>query len=238
MTIDREKYCPSIVVAQHQNTTTNSSDKDHVTSNLHSFPIAYDSGITADLSNKVAADLGISSSGVKTQLHDLLSSLYQLFTTKDATHLEITHLSLSQNTLTSFSSSLSFDPAALSRQPSLSTFSPTNFVPEEIEAASHGLVYIKLSNNNNNNNNNNGSENMVGTVVNGAGLAMATNDAIGLYGGKSANFLDAGGQATRETMQKALGIVLADERIKAILVNIYGGEFTSFSGRQYDQSRQ
>ena len=63
----------------------------------------------------------------------------------------------------------------------------------------------------------------IGNVVNGAGLAMATNDAIGLYGGKSANFLDAGGQATKETMIKAFDIVLRDPRVRTILVNVYGG---------------
>ncbi|KAF6787615.1 hypothetical protein CSOJ01_15195 [Colletotrichum sojae] len=63
----------------------------------------------------------------------------------------------------------------------------------------------------------------VGCVVNGAGLAMATNDAVALHGGSSANFLDGGGQATRETMVKAFEIVLRDERVRVMLVNIYGG---------------
>lgn len=64
----------------------------------------------------------------------------------------------------------------------------------------------------------------IGNIVNGAGLAMATNDAIGMHGGRSANFLDAGGQATKETMMQAMGIVLRDERVRAVLINIYGGE--------------
>ncbi|GKT44986.1 succinate--CoA ligase [ADP-forming] subunit beta, mitochondrial [Colletotrichum spaethianum] len=83
-------------------------------------------------------------------------------------------------------------------------------IPEESEAEKYGLVYVKMDGN-------------IGNVVNGAGLAMATNDAIALHGGASANFLDAGGQATKETMVKAFEIILRDERVKTILVNIYGG---------------
>ncbi|GKT67883.1 succinyl-CoA synthetase beta chain [Colletotrichum tofieldiae] len=81
---------------------------------------------------------------------------------------------------------------------------------EEIEAEKYGLVYVKMDGN-------------IGNVVNGAGLAMATNDAIALHGGTSANFLDAGGQATKDTMVKAFDIILRDERVKTVLVNIYGG---------------
>jgi succinyl-CoA synthetase beta subunit len=67
-------------------------------------------------------------------------------------------------------------------------------------------------------------EGNIGNVVNGAGLAMATNDAIAYHGGASANFLDAGGQATKNTIQKAFEIILRDTRVKVILVNIYGGK--------------
>ncbi|KAM0262655.1 hypothetical protein ACHAPA_009169 [Fusarium lateritium] len=85
-------------------------------------------------------------------------------------------------------------------------------VKEEVYAEEHGLVYIKM-------------EGSIGTVVNGAGLASATNDAISLYGGSSANFLDAGGQATKETMLQAFKIIIADQNVKSILVNIFGGEY-------------
>jgi succinyl-CoA synthetase beta subunit len=80
-------------------------------------------------------------------------------------------------------------------------------------------VYIRLDGN-------------IGNVVNGAGLAMATNDAISYYGGKSANFLDAGGQATKETMVDAFRIILRDERVKVILVNIYGGKLCASHNRR------
>ena len=93
----------------------------------------------------------------------------------------------------------------------LLTLLPVAFRSVEMEAKKYELVYVRMDGN-------------IGNVVNGAGLAMATNDAIAYYGGSSANFLDAGGQATTETMKKAFDIILKDERVKTILVNIYGGK--------------
>lgn len=82
---------------------------------------------------------------------------------------------------------------------------------DEYEAAQLGLSYVRLEGN-------------IGNVVNGAGLAMATNDLVTLCGGKCANFLDVGGGATKETLSKAFDILQRDKRIKGILVNIYGGK--------------
>jgi succinyl-CoA synthetase beta subunit len=81
---------------------------------------------------------------------------------------------------------------------------------EELEAGKFGLSYISLVGN-------------IGCVVNGAGLAMATLDILKLHGGTPANFLDVGGGATKETVQKAFSIILEDKNVKAILVNIFGG---------------
>ncbi|MEX2008970.1 MAG: succinate--CoA ligase subunit beta, partial [Dongiaceae bacterium] len=80
----------------------------------------------------------------------------------------------------------------------------------ELEAARHGLNYIKLDGN-------------IGCMVNGAGLAMATMDIIQLYGGRPANFLDVGGGATKERVTIAFKIILGDPNVKGILVNIFGG---------------
>ena len=82
--------------------------------------------------------------------------------------------------------------------------------PIETEASKHDLAYIKLDGN-------------IGCLVNGAGLAMGTMDIIKLHGGEPANFLDVGGSATKETVQKAFSLILQDENVKAILVNIFGG---------------
>ncbi|HVS19110.1 MAG TPA: succinate--CoA ligase subunit beta, partial [Planctomycetota bacterium] len=79
-----------------------------------------------------------------------------------------------------------------------------------VEASEHGLNYIKL-------------DGTIGCMVNGAGLAMATMDVIGLYGGEPANFLDVGGGATKEQVIAAFKILLADANTEAVLVNIFGG---------------
>ena len=82
--------------------------------------------------------------------------------------------------------------------------------PDEIAAATHGLNYVKLDGN-------------VGCMVNGAGLAMATMDMIKLSGGEPANFLDVGGGASAESVEACFRIILKDPKVKAILVNIFGG---------------
>jgi succinyl-CoA synthetase beta subunit len=82
--------------------------------------------------------------------------------------------------------------------------------PAEIEASKHELNYIKLDGN-------------IGCMVNGAGLAMATMDIIKLYGGDPANFLDVGGSSNPEKVLKALKIIVGNPKVKAILINIFGG---------------
>ena len=81
---------------------------------------------------------------------------------------------------------------------------------QELEAGKYGLSYISLDGN-------------IGCLVNGAGLAMGTLDILKIHGGEPANFLDVGGGATKETVQKAFSIILEDENVSAILVNIFGG---------------
>ena len=82
--------------------------------------------------------------------------------------------------------------------------------PMEIEASKHDLAFVKL-------------DGSIGCLVNGAGLAMATMDIIKLYGEEPANFLDVGGGASKEKVQAAFKIILADPAVKGILVNIFGG---------------
>ncbi|KAK5115991.1 hypothetical protein LTR62_000447 [Meristemomyces frigidus] len=88
-----------------------------------------------------------------------------------------------------------------------------NEVPEEVEAETHGIVFVKLED----------PEANIGTLVNGAGLAMNTVDALRLQGGKATNFLDTGGKATSETVKKSFELILRDPRVKVIFVNIFGG---------------
>ena len=85
--------------------------------------------------------------------------------------------------------------------------------PEEVEAEKDGIVFVKLDD----------PEANIGTLVNGAGLAMNTVDALRLHGGKATNFLDTGGKATSETVKKSFELILKDPRVKVIFVNIFGG---------------
>ncbi|KAM0521299.1 hypothetical protein ACHAPE_002777 [Trichoderma viride] len=203
MTIDRENYCPAIIISkQDDNINTESSS---------TFAFGFSQGITSDLVIQISEFLGVAADQV-TNLDDILTKMYGIFREKDATLLEVAPLARLENGLfASLDARLVIDDDAAKRQPDIFRLRDTSQeVEDEVEAEKHNLVYIKMNGN-------------IGNIVNGAGLAMATNDAIGLHGGTSANFLDAGGQATKETMIQAFGIVMADERVKAMLINIYGG---------------
>ncbi|UPL02986.1 hypothetical protein LCI18_013920 [Fusarium solani-melongenae] len=202
MTLDRENCTPVVRVSR---------SRDGASGDCGSYKMGLNEGITSDLLCRISKHVGALPREEK-NLKDILVRLHSLFVAKEATLLEINQLALgSDGTLTCLDANLSFDDAAEKRQPELFAMRDAKAeVSEEVEAQKHGLVYIKMDGD-------------IGNVVNGAGLAMATNDAIALYGGRSLNFLDAGGQATKQTMQKAFEIVLRDERVKVILVNIYGG---------------
>lgn len=107
---------------------------------------------------------------------------------------------------------MSIDNAASKRQSEIFGLRDRNQgMAVELEAEKHGLVYIQLEGN-------------IGCLVNGVGLAMATNDAVAHHGAKCANFLDGGWQATKETMVKGFELILSDKRVNTIWVNIYGGK--------------
>ncbi|KAL6696931.1 beta subunit of gdp-forming succinate-CoA ligase [Trichoderma pleuroticola] len=212
MTVDRENYCPVVIISKHDD---NSSQDETVLGSLRkrgtSFTFGFSEGITEDLISRISRFLG-AGRAEETNIGHILTNLYKIFREKDVTLLEISSLAR-QNTglFTCLDATLVVDDDAAKRQPDIFGLrDTTQEVHDEVRAEQHGLVYIKMEGN-------------IGNIVNGAGLAMATNDAIGLHGGASANFLDAGGQATKETMIQALGIVMGDERVKAILINIYGG---------------
>lgn len=212
MTIDRENYCPVVIISKLDD---KSSQDETVLRNIRqgssSFTFGFSEGITEDLILRISNFLGVETVE-ETNIGDILTNLYKIFREKDVTLLEISSLArLNTGLFTCLDATLVVDDDAAKRQPDIFGLrDTTQEVHDEVRAEQHGLVYIKMEGN-------------IGNIVNGAGLAMATNDAIGLHGGASANFLDAGGQATKETMIQALGIVMGDERVKAILINIYGG---------------
>ena len=142
----------------------------------------------------------------------ILKGLYRLFKENDLALLEINPLVLTtEGKLFALDCKMSIDDNALYRQKALAEQRDWSQEDSKEAVAHHaGLNYIALNGN-------------IGCMVNGAGLAMATMDLIKLHGGTPANFLDVGGGATAETVTKAFKIILADNNVKAILVNIFGG---------------
>lgn len=141
-----------------------------------------------------------------------LKKLSRLFVTEDMMLLEINPLILTGNfDIVALDAKMTLDEKALYRHPHWNTYFETQVKDaREIEAQSHGLSYVALDGN-------------IGCLVNGAGLAMATMDAIALEGGKPANFLDVGGSASQSQIEAALSILLKDPKVEGIFVNIFGG---------------
>src|SRR3989449_5072325 len=142
----------------------------------------------------------------------LMPAMVAAYVGTDRSPLEINPLVVTrQGGLLALDAKMSFDDNALFRHPEIRELrDPEEEDPLEVEASGHGLNYIKLQGN-------------VGCMVNGAGLAMATMDIIKLVGGEPANFLDVGGGATSEQVASAFKILLADQNVKAVLINIFGG---------------
>lgn len=142
----------------------------------------------------------------------LLGSLYQLFTERDASLVEVNPLVITANgDLIALDAKVELDDNALYRHPQLAALhDPSQEDAREVAARAEGLSYISLDGD-------------IGCMVNGAGLAMATMDLIALHGGSPANFLDVGGGATAERVARAFKLILSDEKVAAVLVNIFGG---------------
>jgi succinyl-CoA synthetase beta subunit len=161
--------------------------------------------------NKICFNLGLSGQIFK-EMYAFVDSLYTAFVSSDASLFEINPcLKTSDDKIIAVDSKVSIDDNALFRHPNLEAQRDKDEEdPTEVEATDNDLNYVKLDGN-------------VGCMVNGAGLAMATMDMIKLSGGEPANFLDVGGSADAERVEKAFKIILKDPNVKAILVNIFGG---------------
>ncbi len=146
------------------------------------------------------------------KLEDFLGALYRLYIQKDCSLVEINPLVVTkQGDLFALDGKLNFDDSALYRHPDIAALrDPEEEDPRERAAKEIDLAYVGL-------------DGEIGCMVNGAGLAMATLDAITVNGGRPANFLDAGGGADKEKVKEAFKLILRDENVKAILVNIFGG---------------
>ena len=160
---------------------------------------------------QLAFGLGLEGAQVR-ELTKAMLGLYRLFTERDLSLVEINPLVLTGGgQLLALDAKVNIDDNALFRQKTLEELrDPTQEDPTEHKAQQFDLNYVTLDGN-------------IGCMVNGAGLAMATMDIIKLHGGDPANFLDVGGGTTAERVAEALKLIVADHKVEAILVNIFGG---------------
>ncbi|MBP7476954.1 MAG: ADP-forming succinate--CoA ligase subunit beta [Chitinophagales bacterium] len=160
---------------------------------------------------QISFNLGLEGDAFKDMVK-FIRSIYNAYMGSDASLLEINPcLKTSDNQIVAVDGKMSIDENAEYRQKEIAELRDLREEdPTEVEAGSYGLNYVKLDGN-------------VGCMVNGAGLAMATMDIIKLSGGEPANFLDVGGTANAERVEKAFRIILKDPNVKAILINIFGG---------------
>ena len=174
-------------------------------------PIDITQGITSDQCETMATHLGLDGTS-RSKAIDLMKHLYEMFISCDCTQLEVNPVAETpQGEVVVCDAKVNFDDNAEFRQSSI--YSRRDYSqedPREVEASKYDLNYIGLDGN-------------IGCMVNGAGLAMSTMDIIQLKGGSPANFLDVGGGANEQQVQKAFEILNADPNVKAILVNIFGG---------------
>jgi len=168
-------------------------------------------GLQAFQARKIAFNFGLSGDAFKAMVK-FVTGVYAAYEGSDASMIEINPvLKTTDEKIIAVDCKMVLDGNALYRHPDYAAMRDiTEEDPIEVEAADNKLNFVKLDGN-------------VGCMVNGAGLAMATMDIIKLAGGNPANFLDVGGTANAERVEKAFRIILREEGVKAILVNIFGG---------------
>ena len=168
-------------------------------------------GLIPFQARKLAFGLGIDKSLVNKAVK-FMTGLYQAFVDSDCSMAEINPLVITKDgNIMALDAKMGFDDNGLFRHKDIHEMRDLDEEdPREVEASRYSLNYVALDGN-------------IGCMVNGAGLAMATMDIIKLYGGMPANFLDVGGGATKEQVTAAFKILMSDEKVKAVLINIFGG---------------
>jgi succinyl-CoA synthetase beta subunit len=217
--IEKELYLGMVVDRQSQRVTVIASadggvDIEEVAretpERIHKEVVDPATGLLDFQCRKLATAIGLG--GRLSPVVKIMRALYKCFTDKDALLAEINPLVVTDDgDIIALDCKMTFDDNSLFRQggvAELRDFDEED--PKEVEASGHGLNYIAL-------------DGQVGCIVNGAGLAMATMDAITLHGGRPANFLDVGGGASPEKVANAFRIVLEDPNVRVILVNIFAG---------------
>jgi succinyl-CoA synthetase beta subunit len=184
---------------------------EHHPEKIHKVAIDPFTGLKDAEGEDIARKIGVPGELVP-QARDLFKALYKCFDETDCSLTEVNPLIITgDQRVVALDAKLNFDSNALFRHPDIAALRDLEEEdPAEVEASKYDLNYIQLDGD-------------IGCLVNGAGLAMATMDVIKLYGGSPANFLDVGGGATTDKVTEAFKIMLRNPKLKAILVNIFGG---------------
>ncbi|AQK72722.1 Succinate--CoA ligase [ADP-forming] subunit beta, mitochondrial [Zea mays] len=210
ITLDRKTAGPLIIACSKGGTSIEDLAEKYPDM-IIKVPIDVFKGITDEDAAKVVDGLALKAADRQSSIEQI-KKLYELFCKCDCTLLEINPLAeTADNKLVAADAKLNFDDNAAFRQKEIFALRDTTQEdPREVAAAKADLNYIGL-------------DGEIGCMVNGAGLAMATMDIIKLHGGTPANFLDVGGSASEGQVVEAFKILTSDDRVKAILVNIFGG---------------
>jgi len=214
MVIDRAKGCPVMMVSKEGGVEIEEVAAKNPDAIIKEW-IHPHLGIQPYQLRRLTNALGLTGAAAKGAAKTM-SALAKVFIAKDCSLAEINPLVLTKGNgspgeIQAIDAKFNFDDNALFRHPDVKEmFDAAAENPNELRATEHGLSYIALDGN-------------IGCLVNGAGLAMSTMDIIKLYGGEPANFLDVGGGVSKEGAIEAFRIILADPKVKGILVNIFGG---------------
>ncbi|MEK6693571.1 MAG: ADP-forming succinate--CoA ligase subunit beta [Nitrospirota bacterium] len=202
--IDRKRFSPMVMVSPEGGIDIEKGKlffEEEITSAVGLYPFQ---------ERRLAYSLGLEEK--MNEFSGLLEKLYRIFIKYDSTLLEVNPLAIDKSgKFIALDAKISFDDNALFRQKEISgLYDPEELDPLEAEAYKESLNYVKMDGD-------------IGCLVNGAGLAMATIDLIESYGGRVTNFLDVGGGASSEKIEKAIKILMKDRRMKVLLINIFGG---------------
>lgn len=211
MVVDRQRASPVILAS-----TAGGMDIETVAATqpeaIFYEPVDIGLGVRAYQSRKLSQKLGLGQGDLARQLDVVLRGISRIFVEKDCSLVEINPLGVTADgRLLAMDAKINFDDNATFRHPEWKELRDVDEEdPIELRASEAGLSYVKLDGD-------------IGCLVNGAGLAMSTMDLIMLHGGRPANFLDVGGGADLNQVIEAFRILLADSKVRAVLVNIFGG---------------
>ena len=208
--VDRDAKAVTFIASKHGGVDIEQVARE-TPEDIHSVVVDFVEGLQPYQCRQVGFAMGLNLKQVN-QLTRIMLGLFKLFNEKDLSLVELNPLAvLADGNLAALDGKVNSDDNAEFRHPELAAMRDlTQEDPAEAAAVQHNLNYVTMDGN-------------IGCMVNGAGLAMATMDVIKLAGGEPANFLDVGGGATKERVIEAFKLITSSDKVKAILINIFGG---------------